>query len=118
MHVVADRLFNMSLTPDDFNDDDTSDSTSIASGSVSRFAPSVASSATSHDWEMRTASPAPSVISISSSLRAAAYREAYGRGINAQSEIYMLPADDEEFERLGGILLLYAPVCPTDLFCL
>jgi hypothetical protein len=59
------------------------------------------SSATSHDVSMRSGSPAPSVYSVTSSLRAASYRQEYGRGLNNYSEIYRLPADDEEFDRLG-----------------
>ena len=74
---------------------------SVASGPSIHFAPSVATSATSHDWEMRSASPAPSMYSVTSSLRAASYRHEFGRGINNYSEVYRLPADDEEFERLG-----------------
>ncbi|KAI0639896.1 hypothetical protein C8Q77DRAFT_1083515 [Trametes polyzona] len=82
-------------------DDMDTDAASVISGPASlRFAPSVVTSATSHDWEMRSASPAPSVYSMTSSLRAASYRHEFGRGINNYSEVYRLPADDEEFERL------------------
>ena len=83
-----------------------SDRYSIASGSSLRYAQSVSTSATSHDWEMRSASPAPSMYSVTSSLRAASYRHEYGRGINNYSEVYRLPADDEEYERLGAFLHL------------
>lgn len=41
--------------------------------------------------------------SMTSSLRAASYRHEFGRGINNYSEVYRLPADDEEFERLGMV---------------
>jgi len=61
---------------------------------------SAASSTTSHDVSMRSGSPAPSVYSVTSSLRAAAYRQEYGRGLNNYSEVYRLPADDEELDRL------------------
>ncbi|KAF8559931.1 S-adenosyl-L-methionine-dependent methyltransferase [Imleria badia] len=61
---------------------------------------SVASSRTSADISMRSASPAPSVFSVTSSLRAQAYRQEYGRGLNNYSDVYRLPADDEELERL------------------
>ncbi|KAI0673624.1 hypothetical protein C8Q78DRAFT_1018090 [Trametes maxima] len=81
-------------------DDTESDAGSLASGPSMTFAPSVVTSATSHDWEMRSASPAPSVYSMTSSLRAASYRHEFGRGINNYSEVYRLPADDEEFARL------------------
>ncbi|KAH9081813.1 hypothetical protein EDB83DRAFT_586306 [Lactarius deliciosus] len=56
--------------------------------------------ATSYDVSMRSGSPAPSVYSVTSSIRAASYRQEYGRGLNSCSEIYQLPADDEELDRL------------------
>ncbi|KAI0778675.1 S-adenosyl-L-methionine-dependent methyltransferase [Trametes elegans] len=84
---------------------------SVGSGPASlRFAPSVATSATSHDWDMRSASPAPSVYSMTSSLRAASYRHEFGRGINNYSEVYRLPADDEEFERLDQQHIMFMEV--------
>ncbi|CCM03672.1 uncharacterized protein FIBRA_05816 [Fibroporia radiculosa] len=89
--------------------DDHSDTYSVLSSS-SRFAPSIASSATSCDWEMRSASPAPSVYSVTSSLRAASYRHEFGRGINNYSDVYRLPADDEEFERLDLQHLMFMEV--------
>ncbi|KAI9444949.1 hypothetical protein H4582DRAFT_2108727 [Lactarius indigo] len=61
---------------------------------------SAPSSATSYDVSMRSGSPAPSVYSVTSSIRAASYRQEYGRGLNNYSEVYQLPADDEEFDRL------------------
>ncbi|KAL6304917.1 S-adenosyl-L-methionine-dependent methyltransferase [Sparassis latifolia] len=93
----------------DVSDNDT-DSLSMLSGSCPRFAPSIASSATSNDWEMRSASPVPSVFSMTGSMRAAAYTLEYGRGLNNYSEIYRLPADDEEFERLDQQHVLFAEV--------
>ncbi|KAH9929725.1 uncharacterized protein B0H18DRAFT_995942 [Fomitopsis serialis] len=79
--------------------EDESDASSVMSTSTC-FVASAGTSATSHDLEMRSVSPAPSVYSMTSSLRAASYRHEYGRGINNYSEVYRLPADDEEFERL------------------
>jgi hypothetical protein len=70
---------------------------------------SAATSATSYNVSMRSGSPAPSIYSVTSSIRAASYRHEYGRGLNNYSEVYQLPADDEELERLGNasvILLL------------
>jgi hypothetical protein len=49
----------------------------------------------------RSPSPTPSVASMTSSLREQAYMVEYGRGMNAHSDVYRLPADDEELERLG-----------------
>lgn len=79
--------------------DDESDSYSMVSGS---YAPSHGTAATSVDWDMRSVSRAPSVLSMTSSIRSAAFRHEYGRGINNYSEVYRLPADDEELDRLGG----------------
>ena len=78
---------------------DESDAMSIDSRS-SRMAPS---SVTSHDadTDMRSGSPAPSVYSVTSSIRAASYRHEYGRGVNNYSDVYWLPADEEELKRLG-----------------
>ena len=56
---------------------------------------------------MRSASPAPSVMTMTSSIRAAAYRHEYGRGLNNYSEVYRLPADEEELERLGMYTFIY-----------
>ena len=78
--------------------DDEMDTQSVVSG----FAPSVATSATTVDWEMRSASRPPSVFSMTSSLRANAYRHEYGRGLNNYSDVYHLPADEEELDRLGA----------------
>ena len=88
---------------DDDMDDDTFSVVSADSTGSMRFSRS-SSSATSHDWEMRSASPAPSTYSMTSSLRAASYVHEFGRGINNYSEVYRLPADEEEFDRLGARL--------------
>lgn len=61
---------------------------------------SAPSSATSYDVSMRSGSPAPSIYSVTSSIRAASYRQEFGRGLNNYSEVYQLPADDEELDRL------------------
>ncbi|KAI0257290.1 S-adenosyl-L-methionine-dependent methyltransferase [Lactifluus subvellereus] len=61
---------------------------------------SAPSSATSYDVSMRSGSPAPSLYSVTSSIRAASYRLRYGRSLNNYSEVYQLPADDEELDRL------------------
>ena len=79
--------------------DDESDGYSMVSGSCA--VSGRASSVTTEDWEMRSASPTQSVFSVTSSLRVTAFRHEYGRGLNNYSEIYRLPADDEELERLG-----------------
>ncbi|EIW87092.1 S-adenosyl-L-methionine-dependent methyltransferase [Coniophora puteana RWD-64-598 SS2] len=72
--------------------------------------PSVASSRTSYDVSMRSASPTPSVVSVTSSFRAQAFRTEYGRGLNNYSEVYTLPADDEEIDRLNNQYLMFNEV--------
>ncbi|KAJ7292900.1 hypothetical protein C8J57DRAFT_1267514 [Mycena rebaudengoi] len=63
--------------------------------------PSALGSHTSYDVSMRSPSPTPSVWSVSSSMRAQATRQEYGRELNNYSEVYRLPADDEELDRLN-----------------
>ena len=79
---------------------------------------SAATSATSYDMSIRSGSPAPSVYSVTSSIRAASYRHEYGRGLNNYSEVYQLPADDEELDRLGNasvtLLLEYLRLSSSD----
>lgn len=86
-----------------FTDAD-SDTYSVLSDSFSNFSAAKARSVTSADTDMhsvRSPSPGPSVMSMTSSIRAAAYRHEYGRGLNNYSEVYRLPADEEELDRLG-----------------
>lgn len=59
------------------------------------------SSRTSVDASMRSPSPTQSVMSVTSSVRAQSYRYEHGRGVNNYSEVYRLPADDVEIDRLG-----------------
>lgn len=63
------------------------------------------SSGTSYEIDPPTRSNSPmSVISLTESMETSIlYRQEYGRGLNNYSEIYRLPADDEEFERLGTV---------------
>lgn len=42
-----------------------------------------------------------SIFSMSSSIRAQSFKHEYGRGLNNYSDVYQLPADDEELERLS-----------------
>ncbi|KAI1794030.1 hypothetical protein LXA43DRAFT_999421 [Ganoderma leucocontextum] len=105
---------------DDMEDDAYSVISADSTGSM--LYTTTSSSATSHDWEMRSASPAPSTYSMTSSLRAASYIREYGRGINNYSEVYRLPADEEEFERLDHqhvmfmeVMGRYAPPIPEIL---
>ncbi|KAJ3549831.1 hypothetical protein NMY22_g744 [Coprinellus aureogranulatus] len=59
------------------------------------------SSITSYEREGSSRSASPdSVVSMTDSLRTRMYREEFGRGLNNYSEIYRLPADEEEWSRL------------------
>ncbi|GLB35760.1 putative methyltransferase [Lyophyllum shimeji] len=91
--------FSYSANVDSDNDD--SDIASVTSVPIFTPPPSVgASSHTSYDVSMRSGSPAPSVFSVTSSIRAQAVKHEFGRGINNYSEVYRLPADEEELDRL------------------
>jgi hypothetical protein len=46
-------------------------------------------------------SPSNSVVSITESIATRIYREEYGRILNDYSDVYRLPADEEEWERIG-----------------
>ncbi|KAI0001770.1 hypothetical protein BJV77DRAFT_13573 [Russula vinacea] len=95
-HIPSFVFLSLSPRMDDHLDDSFSD---VESDIFSTR--SAASSATSQDVSMRSGSPAPSIYSVTSSIRAASYRHEYGRGLNNYSEVYQLPADDEELDRLG-----------------
>jgi hypothetical protein len=106
-HIPFFVPHSFSLRMDDHLDDSFSDVDSDIFSTRS-----ATSSATSHDVSMRSGSPAPSVYSVTSSLRAASYRHEYGRGLNNYSEVYQLPADDEELDRLGTAFVKLLPNYP------
>ncbi|KAJ7148908.1 S-adenosyl-L-methionine-dependent methyltransferase [Mycena filopes] len=81
--------------------DHDSDNDSIASLPPFSAAGTTSGSRTSHDVSMRSASPTPSVLSMTSSMRTQAFKQEYGRKLNNYSELYRLPADDEELDRLN-----------------
>jgi len=86
------------LDPNNFPDvSDASDSiyTTLSSNPFESYASSRTSVSD------RSSSPTPSVISLTSSLREEAIANEHGRGINTHSEVYRLPADAEEVERLN-----------------
>jgi hypothetical protein len=86
------------------SDSDIDDSDGYSVASLPPFSPTPsagASSHTSYDVSMRSGSPTPSVWSMTSSIRAQAFKQEFGRGLNNYSEVYRLPADDEELDRLG-----------------
>lgn len=93
-------LDNQVYTLSDDADSD-SDSDRATRMSLDSFSEATATSRTSVDLSMRSQSPAPSVFSMTNSLRAQAYKEEHGRNLNNYSDVYHLPADEEELERLG-----------------
>jgi hypothetical protein len=79
--------------------DTNSDNESLMS--LPPFSPTPSTSQTSSDASMRSGSPAPSVWSVTSSLRHQAVKQMFGRSVNNYSEVYGLAADEEELHRLG-----------------
>ncbi|VDB91586.1 unnamed protein product [Peniophora sp. CBMAI 1063] len=114
------------LALDDGLQDEAMDSDAMSVDSASsRDAPS---SATSHEDEgdgdasTRSGSPAPSMYSMTDSIRASSYRHEFGRSVNSYSDVYLLPADEEELQRLDLEHILfqrlmgkYPPPMPTIL---
>ncbi|KAJ7361299.1 hypothetical protein DFH08DRAFT_843703 [Mycena albidolilacea] len=80
--------------------DHDSDDESVASLPPFSVSGSTRHSHTSYDVSMRSASPTPSVWSMTSSMRSQAFKQEFGRELNNYSEVYRLPADDEELDRL------------------
>lgn len=106
-------LFSTDPIDDDYDIRSESSITGMSDSSLDRFPPRSESSATTHDIDMRSASPAPSVYSMTSSLREAAFRQEYGRGLNNFSDVYQLPADEEELQRLGASLVFIIRIRAT-----
>ncbi len=103
MSVVTNNFlrFQPLLLDDDSDDDDMRSTVSSLFSSPSDDM----SSGTSYTTDSnRSDSPAPSVLSMTSSMEAATFKIEYGRGINSASDVYSLPADDEELDRLGESL--------------
>ncbi|KAF9531530.1 S-adenosyl-L-methionine-dependent methyltransferase [Crepidotus variabilis] len=94
--MFSSRSYSHSNFAMDSDSDVESDDFSIASGSM---VTSSKSTATSHtmDQSMRSASPV-SVVSIDSTMQL--FKRAYGRELNNYSDVYNLPADEEELQRL------------------
>ncbi|KAK0214847.1 hypothetical protein IW262DRAFT_1475574 [Armillaria fumosa] len=84
------------MTDADHHDFDDSERSSSASPVPARSTPYTSRTS----FSTRSVSPTPSVWSMTSSLRAEAYIQEFGRDLNNISEIYHLPADAEELERL------------------
>ena len=93
MSAVASMAYSISLSDNDDSDVDSDSEMSIGFRS--------GSSRTTVDLSMRSSSPTPSVLSVTSSLRVQAIAHEHGRGVNTSSEVYRLPADEEEVERLS-----------------
>ncbi|KAH6917073.1 S-adenosyl-L-methionine-dependent methyltransferase [Coprinopsis sp. MPI-PUGE-AT-0042] len=85
-----------------FGSDLQSDPSSGASFPSFSSSSSVSSSVTSytHDPSDSEGSPPTAVIELTDEQHAAMYKEEYGRSLNAYSDVYQLPVDEEEFGRL------------------
>lgn len=95
------------FVPSDSDNNTDIDSDIDSWTSLPPFSPSPSTdSYTSYDVSMRSESPAPSVLSMTSSMRAQAFKQEFGRGLNNYSEVYRLPADDEELDRLSAYNLI------------
>jgi hypothetical protein len=53
------------------------------------------------DESVRSSSPAQSVYSLTTSLLESSFVNIHGRALNSHSDVYQLPADEEEIYRLG-----------------
>jgi len=110
MHSTPNTvLFARAMSPfhDAMSVDDQSDAASMMSAS---FAYPRAPSSMTSDTDFRPPSPTNSVLSMTPSRMAASYREEYGRHLNNYSEVYRLPADDEELDRLNKQHLMFRDV--------
>jgi len=94
------------VNSDDCDSGSDTESDMSSTPSLPAFTTTDASSQTSYDVSVRSASPTPSVRSMTSSMRAESLVIEHGRCINNSSEVYRLPADDEEIERLGAFFLV------------
>lgn len=95
------------------NDDGTSDETSQLY--LPPFSPTPSdhsTAATSNAFSVRSASPTPSVWSITSSIQRQIFKHEFGRELNNYSNVYRLPADAEELDRLG---VSYSSCCHTPI---
>ena len=84
--------------------DDMCSSSDVDTASVMSFDPFSCGTSASSVTDMedyRSSSSGASVFSMSSSVRAQSFKHEYGRSLNNYSEVYQLPADDEELDRLG-----------------
>lgn len=54
-------------------------------------------------------SPAPSLYSLTESIREASIQIEHGRGVNTLSDMYRMAADDEETDRLGQGIMTFPP---------
>ncbi|KZO90604.1 S-adenosyl-L-methionine-dependent methyltransferase [Calocera viscosa TUFC12733] len=87
-------------TDTDADADDASDAVSIAT--TPALTQDEDGTASLESRSIRSSSPTRSVYSLTSSLREQAFREVHGRSVNAHSDVYLLPADDEETRRLDA----------------
>ena len=84
-------------------DADMSCSSDADTASVMSFEPfsGISASSATDMQDHASISSGASIFSMSSSIRAQSFKHEYGRGLNNYSDVYQLPADDEELDRLS-----------------
>ncbi|KXN88920.1 hypothetical protein AN958_06791 [Leucoagaricus sp. SymC.cos] len=107
VHLLSCALRTRRFADDEFamDDDWLTDTESVTSGAVfSVIEKTVATTNTSIDDEnvsMRSPSPEfDAVVEMDEPLRNNLYKQEFGRNLNSYSEVYTLPADEEELDRL------------------
>ncbi|KAJ3558132.1 hypothetical protein NP233_g11570 [Leucocoprinus birnbaumii] len=98
----SDDEFEMEVDSDDYMTETETESTT-STAVLSQFEGTVATTVTSMDDEasMRTPSPEPEpIMQMDEPLRSTLYKSEFGRNLNNYSDIYKLPADEEELDRL------------------
>jgi hypothetical protein len=118
-HLAPPACRNRYFIDDEFDMDDDwmTETESVASTTIfSVMGKTVATTDTSVDDDnvsMRSPSPEPeAVLEMDEPLRNNLYKLEFGRNLNSYSEVYKLPADEEELDRLGE--LIYHLIMTTD----
>jgi len=100
-HYV-DNDFEMNIEEDSLSSETESVPSTIVFSEYGRTGATTVTSAEDDGVSMRTPSPEPEpIIHMDEQLRATLYREEFGRNLNSYSDVYKLPVDEEELDRLG-----------------
>jgi len=99
-HVDNDS--EMNIEEDDLSSETESVPSAIVFSEYGRTGATTVTSVEDDGVSMRTPSPEPEpIIHMDEQLRATLYREEFGRNLNSYSDVYKLPVDEEELDRLG-----------------